>query len=82
MSRGDRNAGVEPWDAEWAAERSAEALRYLGRNAPEVRMIGKERNSGKFTRAKRERPAAETENALLAKTMGVFRGRDSIQGGG
>jgi hypothetical protein len=27
--------GVEPWDTEWAAERAAEALRYLGRNFPE-----------------------------------------------
>ncbi len=30
-----RAAGVEPWDCEWAAERAAEALRYLGRNYPE-----------------------------------------------
>ena len=28
--------GVEPWNCNWAAERAAEALRYLGRNAPEV----------------------------------------------
>ncbi len=27
--------GAKPWDAEWAAERAAEALRYLGRNYPE-----------------------------------------------
>jgi hypothetical protein len=27
--------GVEPWETEWAEERSAEALRYLGRNFPE-----------------------------------------------
>ena len=27
--------GVEPWDSEWAAERAAEALLYLGRNYPE-----------------------------------------------
>ncbi len=26
---------VETWDTEWAAERAAEALRYLGRNYPE-----------------------------------------------
>ena len=25
-------AGAEPWDTEWAAEKAAEALRYLGRN--------------------------------------------------
>jgi hypothetical protein len=30
----DRN-GVEPWNAEWAAQKAAEALRYLGRNYPE-----------------------------------------------
>jgi hypothetical protein len=27
--------GAEPWDTEWAAEKAAEALRYLGRNYPE-----------------------------------------------
>jgi hypothetical protein len=28
------NAGeLPPWDTEWAAEKAAEALRYLGRNA-------------------------------------------------
>jgi hypothetical protein len=26
---------VEPWDSEWAAERAAEALRWLGRRYPE-----------------------------------------------
>jgi hypothetical protein len=30
-----RVAGVEPWDGDWAAERAAKALRYLGRNYPE-----------------------------------------------
>ena len=30
-----RAVGAEPWDTEWAAERAAEALRYLGRNFPE-----------------------------------------------
>ena len=30
------NAGELPaWDTEWAAEKAAEALRYLGRNYPE-----------------------------------------------
>jgi hypothetical protein len=28
--------GAEPWDTEWAAQSAADALRYLGRNAPEV----------------------------------------------
>ncbi len=27
--------GAEPWNTEWAAERAAEALCYLGRNYPE-----------------------------------------------
>ena len=27
--------GVEPWDTEWAEERAAEALRYLGTHYPE-----------------------------------------------
>ncbi len=27
--------GAEPWDTEWAAEKAAEALRYLGRNYSE-----------------------------------------------
>jgi hypothetical protein len=35
MTFQDRSLGVEPWDTEWAAERAAEALRYLGRNYPE-----------------------------------------------
>jgi len=37
MASQDRTGavGVEPWDTEWAAERAAEALRYLGTNYPE-----------------------------------------------
>jgi len=27
--------GAEGWDADWAAEKAAEALRWLGRNYPE-----------------------------------------------
>ena len=34
MTATDRTA-VEPWDTEWAAERAADALRFLGRNYPE-----------------------------------------------
>jgi hypothetical protein len=39
MTLQDRTGGVgvDPWDAEWAAEHAAEALRYLGRNYPECR---------------------------------------------
>jgi len=35
MSRPDGAVGVEPWDAEWAAARAAEALQYLGTHYPE-----------------------------------------------
>jgi hypothetical protein len=37
MDSQDRTGAVsvEPWDTEWAAEKAAEALRYLGRNYPE-----------------------------------------------
>jgi hypothetical protein len=31
-------------------------------------MIDKVRNSGKFTRVRRERPAAEAQNSLVTKT--------------
>ena len=35
MTAPDRAVGVEPWDTEWAAERAAEVLRYLGTHYPE-----------------------------------------------
>jgi hypothetical protein len=35
MASQERAVGVEPWDTEWAAERAAEALRYLGKHYPE-----------------------------------------------
>jgi hypothetical protein len=35
MSAPDRTEAVKPWDMEWAAEKAADALRYLGRNYPE-----------------------------------------------
>jgi hypothetical protein len=28
-------AGAAPWNTEWAAQKAAETLRYLGRNFPE-----------------------------------------------
>ena len=31
----DRLVAAERWDSEWAAQKAAEALRYLGRNYPE-----------------------------------------------
>ena len=36
MASEDRTVSVESWDTESAAEQAAAALRYLGRNAPEV----------------------------------------------
>ena len=40
----DRLVAAERWDCEWAAQRAAEALRYLGRNYPEcvenLRVLG------------------------------------------
>jgi hypothetical protein len=35
LSTADHIEGAEPWDTEWAAEKAADALRYLGRNYPE-----------------------------------------------
>ena len=35
MTAKGKAVGVEPWDTEWAAEKAAEALRYLGRHYPE-----------------------------------------------
>jgi hypothetical protein len=35
MASQDRAVGVERWDTEWAAERAADALKYLGRHYPE-----------------------------------------------
>jgi hypothetical protein len=35
QSTADHIGGVEPWDTEWASEKAADALRYLGRNYPE-----------------------------------------------
>jgi hypothetical protein len=46
MSRGatSHGTGIEPWDTEWAVERAAEALLYLGGNYPEcvenMRVLG------------------------------------------
>lgn len=36
MASKHRTVGVEPWDVDWAAERAAEAIRYLGRNYSEA----------------------------------------------
>jgi hypothetical protein len=35
MTALDRAVSAERWDTEWAAEKAAESLRYLGRNYPE-----------------------------------------------
>jgi hypothetical protein len=51
--------GAEPWDKELAAERAAEALRYLGRHYPECL---------ENPRALDERETAAYEAALLGET--------------
>jgi hypothetical protein len=35
MAAREGSVEVEPWDTEWAAQKAAEALRYLERNYPE-----------------------------------------------
>jgi hypothetical protein len=45
-------------------------------------MIGEERNSGKFSSARRERPAAGAPISLLTKTEGGSRGYPSWEGEG
>jgi len=35
QTKKDGAGELPPWDTEWAAEKAAEALRYLGRNYPE-----------------------------------------------
>jgi hypothetical protein len=47
-------------------------------------MIGEERDSGKFTGARRERPAAEAQNSLVTKTgapLGNIPGEYALWGG-
>jgi hypothetical protein len=55
--------GIEPWDTEWAAERAAEALRYLGRNYPECL---------ENLRALDEHETAAHETALLGDREGYL----------
>jgi hypothetical protein len=52
---------LPPWDTEWAAERAAEALRYLGRNYPEclenLRVLDEHEESANEAAARRDRYA-------------------------
>jgi hypothetical protein len=45
-------------------------------------MVDEERNPGKFTRARRERPAAGAKNSRVTKTEGGSRGYPSWEGEG
>jgi hypothetical protein len=66
---------VEPWDCEWAAEKAADALRYLGRNAPEV--LDNPRVLDEPEREAHEAAMAGDEDAYLAALRDYMRaGRD------
>ena len=67
--------GVEPWDAEWAAARAAEALRCLGRNFPEC--LGNLRVLDKHERAANEAAMRGDRGAYLEALRAYMRaGRD------
>jgi len=67
--------GVEPWDTEWAAEKAAEALRYLGRNFPEC--LENLRVLDEHETAAYEAAMAGDEDACLEALRGYCRaGRD------
>ncbi len=85
MSAPDRAVGAQLWETEWAAERAAEALRYLGTHYPECLDA---------LRALDEHETAAHEAALLGDREGYLEalrgymkaGRDAAlqirQGGG
>jgi hypothetical protein len=67
--------GGEPWDAEWAAAKAAEALRYLGRNYPEC--LENPRVLDRHEAAAHEAAMAGDEAAYLEALRGYCRaGRD------
>jgi hypothetical protein len=68
-------AGVEPWDTEWAAEKAAEALRYLGRNYPEC--LENPRALDEHEEAAHEAAMRGDEDSYLEALRGYCRaGRD------
>src|SRR5215208_658054 len=69
-----RAVGVEPCDAEWAAEKASEALHYLARNYPECAASGA---LGEHEEAAREAAMRGDEGAYLEALRSYMRaGRD------
>jgi hypothetical protein len=67
---------VEPWDTEWAAEKAAEALRYLGRNYPEC--LEKLRVLDEHETAAHEAALLEDREGYLEALRGYMKaGRDA-----
>jgi hypothetical protein len=63
--------GPAPWDTEWAAERAAEALRYLGCNYPEC--LEKLRVLDEHEEATNEAAMRADTNAYLEALRGYMR---------
>jgi hypothetical protein len=76
MTAPDRAVGVEPWDTEWAAERAAEALRYLGTHYPEC--LDALRVLDEHERAAHEAALLGDWEGYLAALRGLMKaGRDA-----
>ena len=66
---------VEPWDCEWAAERAADAVKYLGRHYPEC--LENLRALDEYEEAAHEAAMASDKDAYLAALRSYCRaGRD------
>jgi len=66
---------VESWDTEWAAEKAADALKYLGRNFPEV--LENPRVLDEHEREAHEAAMAGDKDAYLEALRSYMRaGRD------
>jgi hypothetical protein len=66
-----RAVGAEPWDMDWAAERAAEALRYLGRNYPEC--LEKLQVLDEHEKVANEAAMRADRNAFLEALRGYMR---------
>ena len=62
---------AEQWDTEWAAEKAAEALRYLGRNYPEC--LENLRVLGEHEAAAHEAAVAGDQDAYLEALRSYMR---------
>ncbi len=73
----DLGTPVEDWPVEWAAERAAEALRWLGRNYPEALRGGSLRALDEHEEAANAAARAGDRDAYLEALRGYMRaGRD------